>query len=171
MYLNHFPQGASLQTIVHFGQLASGWNRGNEFLKYDHGAYQNRRVYGQDRPPAYNLSNVAAPTILVAAQSDRVTSAFDVELLSKRLPNLVQYRVAGQGFQHLDYVVGQDAGQVINLDVVRWLIDPSASIPTYEPLDPASSSSGGLQGWWRLTLAVSLASTLIAFMYQSRLTL
>ena len=51
-YVGHFPAGASLQDLDHYGQVL----KAGRFQKYDYGEQANKIIYGSLTPPEYNLS-------------------------------------------------------------------------------------------------------------------
>lgn len=44
------------------------------FRKYNYGKLQNKKIYGQDIPPSYNLSKVTTPVALYYAEHDALLS-------------------------------------------------------------------------------------------------
>ena len=53
------------------------------FLRYDHGKTQNMKKYGQQTPPAYNLTNIDFPIALFSGAEDGLARPDDVEWLAK----------------------------------------------------------------------------------------
>lgn len=110
MILSHNPAGASTQTLFHFAQ---GVDSGN-FAMFDHGIIQNRKRYGQDKPPLYNVSNIALPITLFHGKSDWLTGTEDIQYLENTLPNLVaSHQVLNPTFSHLDFLWARDARNLV----------------------------------------------------------
>lgn len=108
--LGHTPAGASTRQIIHFGQLYNS----NEFLQFNFGWLQNRRIYGTKRPPAYNLTAITAPVFLHYSDNDWLSTPSDVERLMIELPVVVgRYRVPMKKFNHLDFVFANDANKLV----------------------------------------------------------
>ncbi|XP_077534430.1 lipase member K-like [Haemaphysalis longicornis] len=59
------------------------------FQKYDHGPAGNRQLYGQERPPEYNVSSVNVPVGLFWGLNDWIATPEDVRGLAKKLPKVV----------------------------------------------------------------------------------
>ena len=51
VYMGHFPSGASLNSLLHFSQIMVA----DRFQKFDHGRFENNRIYGSPQPPTYNI--------------------------------------------------------------------------------------------------------------------
>jgi len=64
--IGHVPAGASVRSLVHFSQ---GVNHA-DFLKYDFGKTKNMEIYGQERPPAYDISKITAPVAVYWGEND-----------------------------------------------------------------------------------------------------
>uniref|UniRef100_A0A182P2W8 Partial AB-hydrolase lipase domain-containing protein n=1 Tax=Anopheles epiroticus TaxID=199890 RepID=A0A182P2W8_9DIPT len=101
----HNPSGASSKQLLHFAQL----NRCGRFQQF---AYE-RRVenlahYGQEQPPAYNLSAVTAPVAIFYALNDWMIDPANVLRLAGELPNVVSLtEVQDRHFNHLDFVAAK----------------------------------------------------------------
>jgi lysosomal acid lipase/cholesteryl ester hydrolase len=53
-FLGHFPSGISFRSALHFRQILLS----KQFQKYDYGFEGNFKHYGQETPPAYDLSRI-----------------------------------------------------------------------------------------------------------------
>lgn len=70
--------------------------------------YENRRInrqkYGQDKPPAYDLSKVTATINLYYSEDDDLITIDSVRKLQPHLRNLKSnYSVPVAGFNHVDF--------------------------------------------------------------------
>ncbi|EFN70010.1 Lipase 3 [Camponotus floridanus] len=106
LILGHFPAGAAIKQIVHYGQLIiSGC-----FRKYDYGAKENLKIYGSTQPPKYNLERIKVPVAIFYSDNDFLTHYTDVQKLVNRLPNVVEVKkIPYEKFNHIDYLWGRDA--------------------------------------------------------------
>ena len=65
--VGHTPDSTSFRALGHYVQLMGT----GKFRAYDHGgAEQNRRVYGRDTPPDYDLSKVTAKVAIFWGEND-----------------------------------------------------------------------------------------------------
>ncbi|XP_044739787.1 uncharacterized protein LOC123301120 [Chrysoperla carnea] len=102
--LTHFPGGCSVKQLLHFSQLIE---KGG-FKKYDFGMLKNRKIYGQNKPPAYNLSNINAPVYLMYGDKDTLSTPEDVKILHNLLPSSTLFRVDYAKFRHSDFLYAKD---------------------------------------------------------------
>ncbi|XP_001356046.3 lipase 3-like isoform X1 [Drosophila pseudoobscura] len=99
--VGHSPAGASTKQMQHFGQL----KRSGAFRQFDYGWLRNHWRYGTLDPPSYKLENVRAKVALYYGKNDWLAPPEDVEMLDKRLPNVVtKYLVDDPEFNHLDFI-------------------------------------------------------------------
>ncbi|KAL1477994.1 hypothetical protein MTO96_002576 [Rhipicephalus appendiculatus] len=91
-------------------------NRAKDLLMYDHGTSENRKRYGQDEPPAYNVDRITAKIALFSSEGDTVADPIDVSLLAERLGSnlLFKYVVSPEGFRHLDFCWGYQANDIVH---------------------------------------------------------
>lgn len=60
VYMSNMPAGVGYKNLFHYGQLGNMDSDG--FQRYDHGSKEaNNAHYGQDTPPAYDLSLIKFP--------------------------------------------------------------------------------------------------------------
>lgn len=97
----HTPAGASTNNLVHYAHGI----RSGRFRQFDHGSISNLRLYGNIRPPNYNLRNIRAPVALHYSSNDWLAEPIDVAELNAGLPNsLGMFLVPDQRFNHLDFM-------------------------------------------------------------------
>ncbi|KAI5703784.1 hypothetical protein M8J75_016203 [Diaphorina citri] len=119
LILAHTPAGASSKQLTHYSQLMK---MDRTFQQYDLGWLGNWRKYGQLRPPSYRLSNVKVPVALFYSNNDWLAPGEDVDVLSRKLPNVVgKYKVPLKRFNHLDFMWAIDVKKLLYDDVVRVL--------------------------------------------------
>ncbi|XP_034176571.2 gastric triacylglycerol lipase [Osmia lignaria lignaria] len=104
--MNHVPAGASWKQVVHFGQ---GYIHPDNFRQFDYDNEQkNNRAYNSSVPPEYELNKVIAPVALFSSDDDRLATSKDIDLLKKKLGNVVFHReILGNSFTHYDFVWGR----------------------------------------------------------------
>lgn len=83
--ISHFPAGSSVKTFKHITQYV----KKNVFNRYDYGKKKNKAVYGQKKPPIYDLSKITFPVHLYVGRYDRLASVKDSARLYKELTNSV----------------------------------------------------------------------------------
>ncbi|KAL6440422.1 hypothetical protein ACFW04_003148 [Cataglyphis niger] len=118
LIFGHFPAGAAIKQIVHFGQsIMSG-----SFRKYDHGVKMNLKLYGSTQPPKYNLERIKVPMAIFYSDNDFLTHYTDVQKLVNRLPNVIEVKkVPYEKFNHIDYMWGRDARTLLYNRIVLVL--------------------------------------------------
>lgn len=77
VYMGHFPAGASVQSIVHYGQMISR----SDMVLYDWGSKQiNHQKYGQDTPPEIDLGKIASvPVAMFVGTQDDLGDVTDAQ--------------------------------------------------------------------------------------------
>ncbi|XP_075153183.1 lipase 3-like [Haematobia irritans] len=108
--LGHAPAGAATKQMQHYGQL----KHSGHFRQYDYGWIRNHWRYGTINPPEYNLENVHSKVALHYSLNDWLSTPQDVDKLRRKLPNVVgKFQVVNPKFNHLDFVWGMDAQEVL----------------------------------------------------------
>lgn len=108
------PAGSSIRQLIHFAQ-----NYGSKgFNEYDYGLLKNRIKYGSTRPPAYNTSNIVAPTYLYYGDNDYLSSPIDVKEIAKQIQNVCAlHHVPLPKWNHLNYLWAINVKAYINIPV------------------------------------------------------
>ncbi|CAB3226336.1 unnamed protein product [Arctia plantaginis] len=115
---SHFPSGASMKQLTHYAQGLLY----EDFKKFDHGSMENLERYGEIVPPSYTLENVVTPISLFCSESDWLSDAKDVEILSYKLKNMVDiYRVPNDGFTHADFIIANDVKTLVYARLLKVL--------------------------------------------------
>ena len=120
VYASHAPAGTSTKNIAHFGQLV----KCGKFAKYDFGSSKNKDVYGSQVAPEYPLQNIRSSDIaLLSSDNDWLASPADVNLLVRKLNGklIEDYKIPIKGWNHLDFLIGRDAGVVVNRKILHIL--------------------------------------------------
>ncbi|XP_074108237.1 lipase 3-like isoform X1 [Cotesia typhae] len=113
--LSHTPAGASTKTMVHYAQeIVSG-----RFQQYDYGAKKNFELYNSTFPPEYNLAKIQVPVVFFYADNDWLAAPEDVQNLYSKLPRTYGlHRINFPKFNHLDFLWGIDARQLLYNDII-----------------------------------------------------
>lgn len=120
VYLSNWPAGTSLKNIIHFGQLILS----GRCQKFNYGRKGNQKHYHQDSPPVYNVSKMITPTAFFFGGCDSLSNATDVEALIPKVPDLVLTQFFPK-WNHVDFVFGEDATQVLYNHLVKIMHDSS----------------------------------------------
>ena len=135
VYVEYAPSGTSVKNMAAWAQLIrqSSEQGKSLFRRYDYGSecftrskYPqncNRREYGQDRPPSYDLSGLAnVPIALFSGVQDKLADPVDVQTLREALPKgAVVYDHTELSFQHIDFTWSILAAKRIYPHVLRLL--------------------------------------------------
>lgn len=115
---NHIPSGASVKSLLHYGQLM-GISR---FRQFDYGAENNMKIYNRSTPPDYSLKNCTVPVAIIYSDHDTLVSERDVRRLPNELPNvMIIRRVDDDTFNHLDFILASDAKELVYDSIVDWM--------------------------------------------------
>ncbi|KAL1414719.1 hypothetical protein MTO96_000837 [Rhipicephalus appendiculatus] len=102
VYLANDPAGTSVRNVLHLAQ--------------------NKRIYGQKRPPLYDIRKVTAPVAIYWGDGDRLTTPRDIARLIQSLPNVaLVYKVPVPGFTHLDFGWSITAWQHLYKTIVKMI--------------------------------------------------
>uniref|UniRef100_L7LWE3 Lipase n=1 Tax=Rhipicephalus pulchellus TaxID=72859 RepID=L7LWE3_RHIPC len=116
VYVGNDPAGTSVRNVLHLAQLTLA----NEFRKFDWGPLKNKRIYGQKRPPLYDIRKVTAPVAIYWGDGDHLTTPRDIARLIQSLPNVaLVYKVPLPGFTHLDFGWSITAWQHLYKTIVK----------------------------------------------------
>ncbi|XP_011702600.1 PREDICTED: lipase 3-like [Wasmannia auropunctata] len=103
-YLQFAPAGCSYKQLVHY---ALGIQNPGHFRPFDYGPLKNLITYKRFVPPEYPLERITASVILYNGLNDVLADLNDVELLYRKLPNILEkYTVTLKGLSHFDFVYG-----------------------------------------------------------------
>lgn len=138
-YVTYAPSGTSVKTIAHWAQAVrrgpSSPSSPLTFQMYDYGiscisprgAFQNcnRRMYGQDSPPQYDISSnngSSIPIALFSGGMDELADSIDVQHLLSMLPRgEVVWGHKIQDYGHLDFTWGENAHERVYPAILHLL--------------------------------------------------
>ncbi|KPJ02558.1 Lipase 1 [Papilio xuthus] len=119
VFLAHFGAGTSWKTIVHYAQEIVAKGR---FQFFDLGPWNNKKIYGKEKPPEYDLSKITLPIKLFWAQNDLLSTEKDVKHLQESLPATTDvYLVPDPKFNHLDYLWAINTPSLLNNEILTSL--------------------------------------------------
>lgn len=95
------PAGASIQQGVHYVQMM----RNGGFNQFDYDDIEmNRKIYGSDTPPAYDLTKITAPISIYYSKDDSTATMENALKLIQQLKNIKSsYLVPIEDFRHADF--------------------------------------------------------------------
>ncbi|XP_053598432.1 uncharacterized protein LOC103570049 [Microplitis demolitor] len=110
MYLTYYyPAGTSTKTVYHYCQSAIS----GDFRQFDY-EENNIYFYGQVKPPAYNVSNIVAPIVIIYGENDPLSTLTDNKELAKRvMHNVTLVKLDYPKFSHLDFVKAKDIKKLL----------------------------------------------------------
>ena len=69
VYMGHYPNGASVQSMLHYAQLIS--KEDMELFDWD-STFVNEKKYGQEIPPKVDFSKITVPTAMFVGLKDQI---------------------------------------------------------------------------------------------------
>lgn len=90
-----------------------------KFRKWNYGYLQNIKHYGRPEPPDYKLQNLKAPFYFFYARNDWVNTEADITILYNKLPNVKKILVADPQFNHLDFLYGTQAPELVYKQILK----------------------------------------------------
>ncbi|KAL5794189.1 hypothetical protein ACOSP7_002783 [Xanthoceras sorbifolium] len=115
VFLDHEPQATATKTMIHIAQMI----RDGTIAMYDYDdEEENKKHYGQSKPPVYNMTNIPndLPLFLAYGGADALSDVNDMKLLIDSLKDhegdklVTLYR---DDYAHADYVMAENAKQVV----------------------------------------------------------
>ncbi|XP_014277911.3 lipase 1 isoform X1 [Halyomorpha halys] len=117
-HMPYFSGGTSAKTVEHISQTM----RSGEFQMFDYGKTSNLAIYGNEKPPHYNLSLFTAPTALFWSYNDPFITPETMKKLASRLRHLlISKPVPDPHFSHLDMYLGKNAHILLYPDILKLL--------------------------------------------------
>lgn len=112
-FQKHTPSGSSLKQFYHYTQWIRQAGFAARFAKYDYGLVQNRKIYGQDIPPEYNLSNIKTKVRAWAGLDDQLGDPVDAKKLEDKLK---AFKIDSKfnwlhNCGHMTFMWGKDSGK------------------------------------------------------------
>ena len=104
VYMGHFPAGASVQSVVHYGQTIHV----DDMILYDWGSKAvNQKKYGQDTPPHIDLSKIqSVPIAMFVGTKDDLGDVTDARWAKDQIKTVESYVEVDAG--HSTFMIGKD---------------------------------------------------------------
>eukprot|EP00179_Madagascaria_erythrocladioides_P000089 CAMPEP_0198314120 /NCGR_PEP_ID=MMETSP1450-20131203/4899_1 /TAXON_ID=753684 ORGANISM="Madagascaria erythrocladiodes, Strain CCMP3234" /NCGR_SAMPLE_ID=MMETSP1450 /ASSEMBLY_ACC=CAM_ASM_001115 /LENGTH=416 /DNA_ID=CAMNT_0044017157 /DNA_START=103 /DNA_END=1353 /DNA_ORIENTATION=+ len=115
--------GASVQDLIHFAQLILS----DALPYYDYGSEEeNRRHYGSNHPPLYQLSRAATagvPIGMFSGSLDTFADTADVQRAVEELGSSVEMNHIIEGYTHLDFIWAKNVATKLYTTVLIPFLD------------------------------------------------
>lgn len=111
------PSGASTKQGLHYLQFM----RSKEFHQFDYdNRWTNKRIYGRDTPPPYNLTKITAPINLYYSKDDNMVAAENIIELKSHLKSVKSsYIIPIDDFTHVDFIYSRYLREVLNDKLIK----------------------------------------------------
>lgn len=95
--------------------------RNGEFNQFDYDSVKmNRKIYGGDTPPPYDLSKITAPVNIYYSKDDATATIQNAVKLFPQLKNLKStYEVPIEDFSHVDFTYSRYLHRAIYDKLIR----------------------------------------------------
>ena len=109
----HSPSGAGWRNMVHYGQTIQA----KDFVRFDYGAQENQKRYGQRTPPAYDLSLFPMPIAIFHGSLDSSASPEEVNWLVNEsgIPKELIVHNQMLEYEHWSYQMALDTSYISNV--------------------------------------------------------
>ncbi|MGH0134183.1 UNVERIFIED_CONTAM: hypothetical protein FKN15_054536 [Acipenser sinensis] len=94
--------------------------KSGKLAAFDYGWRGNMAHYNQSTPPLYYVRDMKVPTALWYGGHDTLADAKDVDVLLKKIPNLVYHKDIPH-WEHLDFIWGLDAPELMYNQIVKLM--------------------------------------------------
>jgi len=107
IYIAETPSGTSVKNMAHWAQGV----RVNKFNMFDYGSKrENRKHYGTDEPPEYDLTKIdKVPISLFSGSEDLLADPTDVSKLETAIAHRLKTNLELYKYAHLDFTWGVNA--------------------------------------------------------------
>lgn len=117
----HFPANLAFRVFAHIGQRRLFAGKSDRLPKYDYGLTENVKVYGQQRPPEYDLSKVTNRYLVVFhGLNDILGDSQDIDRLKAVLTVPLMAKIQ-TSYSHTDFVFGRSVNVTVILPILRIL--------------------------------------------------
>ncbi|XP_068625133.1 lipase 3-like [Battus philenor] len=115
----HFPAGTSAKSLTWFSQTLNA----DDFKKFNYGASENLKLYGDVDPPLYNMNATTVPVVIIYGKNDRIVSYKDIKWLKLQLPNILEvFQIGDPLWNHFDTPYSQHNNKMIMPKINEYLL-------------------------------------------------
>ncbi|XP_028781172.1 triacylglycerol lipase 1 [Neltuma alba] len=117
-YLQYEPHPSSSKNLHHLFQMI----RKDTFCQYDYGILKNLMVYGQLKPPEFNLGDIpkSLPLWMAYGGNDALADMIDFARTLKELPSAPELLFL-EDYGHVDFILSLNAKRDIYDHMIRFL--------------------------------------------------
>ncbi|KAI3413113.1 Lipase [Psidium guajava] len=118
-YLEYEPQPSSSKNLRHLFQMI----RKGSFAKYDYGFFKNMKIYGQLKPPAFDLKHIpqTLPLWMAYGGNDALADMADLQLTLEELQSKPELLYI-ENYGHVDFLVGLKAKEDVYDHMIRFFM-------------------------------------------------
>ena len=111
VWTGHYPSGTSVKNLIHYQQMLS--YKEIELMKFDYGNNDmNELIYGQEKPPVYDLTSIEERIYLYAGLEDKMSPIKYMRIVAGKFQNVV-YQEINAG--HLSFLLGKDLAYIYEI--------------------------------------------------------
>lgn len=115
-FFSKFYHSTSIKVFKHYLQLYTD----NRFGMYDYGHIENVKRYGQDKPPAYDLSKIISDRLIMCrGSSDFLSSPEDQARLIHEIGRKPFMDIVIPQYNHFDFIDGKNLIKEVNAPVMN----------------------------------------------------
>ncbi|KAM1002915.1 hypothetical protein FF1_003249 [Malus domestica] len=117
LYLDYEPHPTSAKNLHHLFQMI----RKGTFSQYDYGLLKNLRLYGQLKPPAFDLSLIpeSLPLLMACGGNDDLADMTDFHHTLKELQSTPELLYL-ENYGHIDFIVSVKSKEDLHDPVIRF---------------------------------------------------
>ena len=104
--MSNLPSGAGYRNFVHYGQLIGAETEA--FRRFDYGKDENKKKYGQDTPPDYDLDAITFPIAMFAGGKDVLADPKDVAWFHDKMKTQTVHFEMLPEFDHMTFAIARD---------------------------------------------------------------
>lgn len=118
LFFEYEPHPSSAKNLHHLFQMI----RKGTFSRYDYGLFKNLRVYGQRKPPAFDLSRIpkSLPLWMAYGGSDELSDWTDLQHTIKELKSVPEL-VYLENYGHVDFILSMKAKEDVYDPMIKFL--------------------------------------------------
>ncbi|XP_013114390.2 lipase 3 [Stomoxys calcitrans] len=124
------PAGASSTQVLHYMQEYES----KRFCQLDHGVAQNRKKYGRDTPPDYDVAQITSTLFFYYSDADTLADVIDVEHLASLVPKSpTMTHFPGSTMSHGEFAWHVNVKEMVNMPIINACNEYENSVETLNP--------------------------------------